>query len=136
MKRLSQSGDLHAAGDQSGGLSERIELMVTQWAGLIQAAASKYGLVAAERDEVTQDVRLRLWKALQESGAREITASYAFRAAMSAAVDLVRRDRLSRRAGAESLSTVHVAAASADEAMIASRLNEALGVLSAGVGER
>lgn len=83
----------------SAALSRRIESMVAQWSSVIQRAARQYGLAGAEVDEVTQDVRVRLWNLLErEDPATEVSATYAWRAATSAAIDLVRRDRLSRHA--------------------------------------
>ncbi|MCC6319138.1 MAG: sigma-70 family RNA polymerase sigma factor [Gemmatimonadaceae bacterium] len=80
-------------------LSERIEALVVRWGGVIQRAARQYGLSAHDLDEVTQDVRVRLWNLIERDGmGADVNATYAWRAASSAAIDLVRRDRLSRSA--------------------------------------
>ncbi len=78
--------------------SREVESLVAQWHGVIVRAARQYGLDAGEQDELTQDLRLRFWSLLERSGdtSPAINASYALRAAMSAAVDLVRRHRLRR----------------------------------------
>ena len=103
--RISTFGGMSLIDGQAGpgsagsgpALSRRIEAMVTQWSGVIQKAARQYGLSTADLDEVTQDVRLRLWSLLERDGdATAVNASYAWRAASSAAIDLVRRVRLSR----------------------------------------
>jgi RNA polymerase sigma-70 factor (ECF subfamily) len=56
--------------------------------------AWRYGFEGDDLDEVMQDVRLRLWRARGES--EQITgstASYVYRTATSAALDLIRRRR-------------------------------------------
>lgn len=84
--------------DASTDLSRAVEALLTQWGAIILRTARRYGLSAAELDEVQQDVRLRFWSLLQRNAGRgpEVNASYAAQAAMSAAVDLVRRDRMGR----------------------------------------
>jgi RNA polymerase sigma factor (sigma-70 family) len=77
--------------------STAIEAAVERWSGLIRRAALRHGLAGSDLDEVVQDLRIRLWRALgrpNEKNPAE-SASYVYRAAMSAAVDLLRR----RRAG-------------------------------------
>ena len=109
-------------------LSARIEALVVEWAQVIRTAARRYGLSHADLDEVRQDVRLRLWHVLERIGDREVNASYGYRAASSAAIDLVRRHRSSR--GTSSASGVEAIAGSAgDETLMASRLREALTVV-------
>lgn len=107
----------------SEALSARIEALVVEWGQLIHAAARRYGLTRAELDEVRQEVRLRLWRALERSGGRGMNASYGYRAASSAAVDLIRRHRLTRNMVAEPEDVVGSAT---DEALLATRLHEAL----------
>jgi RNA polymerase sigma-70 factor (ECF subfamily) len=104
-------------------LSARIEALVAEWGQLIHSAARRYGLSRADLDEVRQEVRLRLWRALERSGAREVNASYGYRAASSAAVDLVRRHRVSRNIVSDPDDIV---GSSMDEAVLVSRLREAL----------
>lgn len=76
-----------------------IERMVHVWARTIRAAAARYGIRGADMDEIAQDVRVRLWRALEHNGrpSSELTAAYAYRAAASAAVDLLRRRRADQR---------------------------------------
>jgi RNA polymerase sigma-70 factor (ECF subfamily) len=75
--------------------------MVHVWARTIRAAAARYGIRGAEMDEIAQDVRVRLWRALEHNGrpSSDLTAAYAYRAASSAAVDLLRRRRADQRPG-------------------------------------
>jgi RNA polymerase sigma factor (sigma-70 family) len=107
----------------SEALSARIEALVGEWGQLIHSAARRYGLTKADLDEVRQEVRLRLWRALERSGGRDVSASYGYRAAASAAVDLIRRHRLTRNMASH---PDDVAGSATDEALLASRLRDAL----------
>ncbi|MEO8200256.1 MAG: RNA polymerase sigma factor, partial [Gemmatimonadota bacterium] len=50
-----------------------------------------------EREELVQDVRIRLWRALEtDDRISSVPAAYVYRAAVSAAVDLIRRRRARR----------------------------------------
>jgi RNA polymerase sigma factor (sigma-70 family) len=111
-------------------LSRAVEALVEQWAGAISRAARPYGLDASERDEITQDVRLRFWSLLERDGSRAptVNASYAMRAAMSAAVDLVRRHR-QRRDVSHTQADVDVPGSASSEHELAARLEEALAAL-------
>ena len=111
----------------SDALSARIERLVLEWSEVIRTAGRRYGLSPADLDEVRQDVRLRLWHAMQRPGEREITASYGYRAAASAAVDLLRRHRASR--GRATVEPEAVAGPSLDEGVLEARLGEALAVV-------
>lgn len=77
--------------------SSAIEAAVERWGGLIRRAGMRHGLAGPDLEEVVQDLRIRLWRALgrpNEKNPAE-SPSYVYRAAMSAALDLLRR----RRAG-------------------------------------
>jgi len=79
---------------QSEHLSLALEAVVTRFASLVRRVAWRYGLAGDDLDEVMQDVRLRLWRARAESEQIEASsASYVYRTAMSAALDLIRRRR-------------------------------------------
>lgn len=112
-------------------LSRSIELMVREFGSTISIAARRYGLSTGELDDVVQDVRIRLWKLLERGGERSasINATYAYRAAASAAIDLVRRDR-ARRTGAVTELDEAYAAPSADMSAEVVRLAEALETLA------
>jgi RNA polymerase sigma factor (sigma-70 family) len=63
----------------------------------VRAIGYRYRLAPGELDELFQEVRIRLWKALKEPSSIEGTsASYVYRTATSAAVDLIRRKRRNR----------------------------------------
>lgn len=51
---------------------------------------------AVDRDEVAQEVRLRLWRALRSERVVERPASYLYRVAATAAIDAVRRVKARR----------------------------------------
>jgi RNA polymerase sigma-70 factor (ECF subfamily) len=74
-----------------------IEALVTRWAGLIRAAAARYRIGSSDLDELVQDVRLRLWRQAERTGREPRTpAGFVYRAAVSAAIDIVRRQRNER----------------------------------------
>lgn len=75
-------------------VSPALEALLGRFGELLRRAGRRRGLAEHDLDELLQDVRIRLWKALQ-TGEKisTVTASYAYRAARSAAVDLIRRRR-------------------------------------------
>lgn len=83
--------------DRRDVVSAAIEAAVERWGGLIRRAALRHGLTGSDMEEVVQDLRIRLWRALDRPNEKNPSqsSSYVYRAAMSAAVDLLRR----RRAG-------------------------------------
>jgi RNA polymerase sigma-70 factor (ECF subfamily) len=82
-------------------LSTALETLVDHCAAMIRRVAWRHRLSDADVDEVMQEVRIRLWHAHQggESSSEQIAAapaSYVYRTAMSAALDLLRRRRARR----------------------------------------
>lgn len=78
-------------------LSDALEHLVARFSRLVQQAGRQRGLSGAALDELCQDVRIRLWKALpggEEMGT--VRAAYVYRTALSAALDMVRRRRARR----------------------------------------
>jgi RNA polymerase sigma-70 factor (ECF subfamily) len=79
---------------ESRDLSAELERVVARFAQLVREVGARHGLSAADVDEVFQDVRIRLWHARpdreQISG---LPALYVYRAAVSAARDVLRRRR-------------------------------------------
>ncbi|MDX2194603.1 MAG: sigma-70 family RNA polymerase sigma factor [Gemmatimonadales bacterium] len=75
-------------------LSDALDQAIERFARLLRSVAFRYGLSPADEDALVQDVRLRLWKALG-SGEKiaVVSASYVYRAATSAALDLIRARR-------------------------------------------
>ena len=81
------------------GASASIERTLVRFREVALKAGAAHGLNAAEIDEVMQDVRIRLWRAVESGGAVKVdtlTSSYIYRAAASAALDLLRRRRARR----------------------------------------
>lgn len=75
-------------------LSPALEFVISRFARMVRSVGRRYGLDAAELDEMLQDVRIRLWRARASS--ERIAASpssYVYQAARSAALDRVRRRR-------------------------------------------
>jgi len=67
---------------------------VVRFGAMVARIGSQHGLSGSDVDELMQEVRIRLWRSLSESekiaGA---SASYIYRTAKSAAVDMIRRRR-------------------------------------------
>jgi RNA polymerase sigma factor (sigma-70 family) len=75
-------------------ISVALERLLYRYAALVRQAACRHGLSASDVDEVFQDVRIRLWRALAtDEKIAQTPASYVYRTAMSAALDLIRRRR-------------------------------------------
>jgi RNA polymerase sigma factor (sigma-70 family) len=79
-------------------ISDAIEQALATYAGLIRRVGWQHRLSEADVDELVQDVRIRIWRARGESSEqiREVTSSYMYRTAVSAALDLLRRRRAGR----------------------------------------
>jgi RNA polymerase sigma factor (sigma-70 family) len=84
-------------------VSRALEDVVSRFDAFIRRSAHRHGLRGDEVDEVVQDLRLRMWKALGTAELiRRAKASYLCRSAISASIDLIRRRR-ARRAESWSL---------------------------------
>ena len=78
-------------------VSPALESLLARFGELLRRAGRRRGLAEQDVDELLQDVRIRLWKALETSEKiSTVTASYAYRTAQTAAVDLIRRRRARR----------------------------------------
>ena len=78
-------------------LSPALEQVVTRYAEMVRGVGRRHGLSESDIDELLQDVRVRLWRAQSDSaGVSAVTASYVYRAAANAALDLIRRRRRKR----------------------------------------
>ena len=87
---LSHMADPHAP-------SSALEALLLRYGNLVRWAGRRSNLDETDIDEVLQDVRVRLWRARPSEAQLAATpASYVYRTAMSAAVDLVRRRRRER----------------------------------------
>lgn len=70
---------------------------MSRFSGVLRTVGARYRLPSSDLDELTQEVRVRLWGALgtdERIGA--VTPSYLYRAATTAAIDIVRRRRAAR----------------------------------------
>jgi RNA polymerase sigma-70 factor (ECF subfamily) len=75
-------------------ISPGLERTLARCAESVRYACRRHGLAGSDVDEVFQEVRIRLWRALTRGERIEAApASYVYRAAASAAVDLIRRRR-------------------------------------------
>jgi RNA polymerase sigma-70 factor (ECF subfamily) len=86
-------------GPLARGASASIERTLVRFREVALKAGTAHGLNASEIDEVMQDVRIRLWRAGESGGAAKVetlTSSYIYRAAASAALDMLRRRRARR----------------------------------------
>lgn len=74
--------------------SVALDTLLARYGNLVRWAGRRSHLDEADLDEVLQDVRIRLWRARPgEAQLAATSATYVYRTAMSAAVDLVRRRR-------------------------------------------
>ncbi len=127
---LESGGDAALAGPGRDA-SEIIEDLVRRWDRQIRGAAMKYGLMGPDFEEVAQDVRVRLWRAFEGRGKTpaQLTPGYVYRAAMSAAVDIVRRRRREhppQRVPIDQLGEVAAMAGVEDEERVLAALERAL----------
>lgn len=77
--------------------SRALEHVVGRFDAFIRRSARRHGLSGADVDEVVQELRLRMWKSLGTAELiRRAKASYIYRAAISASIDIIRRRRARR----------------------------------------
>src|SRR5690606_4217568 len=75
-------------------MSAALERVMARFGRMLRSVGRQRGLSEADLDELTQEVRVRLWRALAEREKIErVRSSYVYRAALSAALDMVRRRR-------------------------------------------
>lgn len=75
-------------------LSNALEAVLERYHATVRRLARQRGLDEHEVEEVFQEVRIRLWKALGDPGRiATVKASYVHRTTLSAALDLIRRRR-------------------------------------------
>lgn len=77
-------------------LSRTLEELLARFGGVLRTVAARYRLVAPDRDDLEQEVRIRIWRALESERVGAVPASYLYRVASSAALDLIRRRRVTR----------------------------------------
>jgi RNA polymerase sigma-70 factor (ECF subfamily) len=68
--------------------------VIRKFEGRVRGIARRFDLSPSDLDELFQEVRIRLWKALEGPERLDtLSGSYVYRTATSAAVDLIRRKR-------------------------------------------
>ena len=92
-------------------ISDELESLVLRFARFAGRIAHDRGLHHEDIDELLQELRVRFWRARKE-GLLDLSANYVRRAAISAALDIIRRRRVDRNvsldddeAGARPLAT-------------------------------
>jgi len=77
------------------GFSLALEEVLRRSEAALRGVGARHGLGEAEIDELFQEVRIRLWKAQEGSVEKleDLSPSYVYRTAMSAALDMIRRRR-------------------------------------------
>ena len=123
-----ESRDVRAIG-RADDPSADLERVVQRFAGFIHQTAGRHGLSPDEQDAAVQEVRIRLWKALETGeNIRSAPASYVYRTTVSAVVDYIRRRRAKREDALETLPAEPIAAR-ANEADASVRAGDVEGAL-------
>ncbi len=81
-------------------ISDELESLVMRFARFAGRIAHDRGLHSEDIDELLQELRVRFWRA-RKDGLRDLSANYVRRAAVSAALDIIRRRRLDRNVSLE-----------------------------------
>jgi RNA polymerase sigma factor (sigma-70 family) len=76
-------------------ISDELESLVLRFARFAGRIAHDRGLPHEDIDELLQELRVRFWRA-RKDGHLDLSANYVRRAAISAALDIIRRRRLDR----------------------------------------
>ena len=75
-------------------LSLAVEAVVSRFGSMVRQVGRRYRLDEADLDEMMQEVRIRLWRSQDTSEQiGEVSTSYVYRTASSAALDVIRRRR-------------------------------------------
>ncbi|HTC23628.1 MAG TPA: sigma-70 family RNA polymerase sigma factor [Gemmatimonadales bacterium] len=82
-------------------LSSPLERLVTRFARMVRHVGRTRGLSDPDLDELIQEVRIRVWRA-RPGMIGGLNAAYVHRAAVSAALDIIRRRRRAREEPLES----------------------------------
>jgi RNA polymerase sigma-70 factor (ECF subfamily) len=78
-------------------VSRALESVMRRYSGVLRTVGARYRLPSADLDELAQEVRVRLWGALSTNERIDaVSPSYLYRAATTAAIDIVRRRRTAR----------------------------------------
>jgi RNA polymerase sigma factor (sigma-70 family) len=92
-------------------VSLALESVMARYSGVLRTVGARYRLPSSDLDELTQEVRVRLWGALgTDERIGTVTPSYLYRAATTAAIDLVRRRRTGRGDSLDEVDDAEVSA--------------------------
>jgi RNA polymerase sigma-70 factor (ECF subfamily) len=95
--------ELDSGPELDGDASRALEHVISRFDAFIRRSARRRGLQGSDVDEVVQELRLRMWKSLGTAELiRRAKASYIYRTAISASIDIIRRRR-ARKADAASI---------------------------------
>ena len=84
---------------------------MTRYSGVLRTVGARYRLPSADLDELTQEVHVRLWGALgSDERIDAVSTSYLYRAATTAAIDIVRRRRSARDDSLDAVDDAEVSA--------------------------
>lgn len=123
-----ESRDVRTIG-RADDTSAALEHVVQRFAAFILQTAGRHGLSPDEQDAAVQEVRIRLWKALETGeNIRSAPASYVYRTTVSAVVDYIRRRR-ARREEALDTAAVEPLASRSDEADSRTRASDVEGAV-------
>ena len=96
---------------RSDAVSRALESVMTRYSGVLRTVGARYRLPSADLDELTQEVRVRLWGALgSDERIDAVSPSYLYRAATTAAIDIVRRRRSARDDSLDAVDDAEVSA--------------------------
>jgi RNA polymerase sigma factor (sigma-70 family) len=81
----------------TAGASAALESVLANFGTMVRRVGWRHRLADADVDEMMQEVRIRLWRAHTEGEQiAQVSASYVYRTAVSAALDIMRRRRARR----------------------------------------
>ena len=115
LTRRALSGWTNLQNKMSEELSAALEGVVARFAKMVRSVGARHGLSETDLEDVLQDVRIRLWRSCTTSEQiQSLGASYVYRAATTAALDLLRRRR-ARGAGVTDSVDEHYDRLAADD---------------------
>lgn len=75
-------------------VSSALESVLARFGALVRSVGARHRLSEADVDEMLQEVRIRLWRAFPDGEQiAQVNASYVYRTAATASLDLLRRRR-------------------------------------------
>jgi RNA polymerase sigma factor (sigma-70 family) len=91
--------------------SSTLESVLSNFSGMVRQVGWRHRLSEADIDELMQDVRIRLWRAQSDGDAQgekisHVPASYIYRTATTAALDIIRRRRSGRNVSHDEVGDV------------------------------